>query len=78
MPRLKLIMALGRVAHLAACEALGFAPKHTPFSHGAFHESGDGRLLVDSYHCSPQNVATGRLSTEMLERLLAEVKGRLD
>jgi len=57
---------------------LGLAESAPPFSHGAFHELAGGRFLVDSYHCSPQNVATGKLSVEMFERLLAKVKRRLD
>lgn len=78
MPRLKVILALGRVAHAAACVSLRLAHPAPPFSHAAFYQVGSGRFLVDSYHCSPQNVATGRLSADMFKRLLAGVKRRLD
>jgi uracil-DNA glycosylase len=78
MPRLRMILALGHIAHMAACMPLGLARPRPAFSHGSFVAVGGGRFLVDSYHCSPQNVATGKLSAEQFQRLLAEVKHRLD
>jgi uracil-DNA glycosylase len=34
----------------------------------------DGRLLIDSYHCSGYNWRTGRLSRESFEAVFAGVK----
>ncbi|WP_348770258.1 uracil-DNA glycosylase family protein [Azospirillum sp. TSO22-1] len=63
-PDLRAVVALGRVAHdavLAASDLRGFA-----FGHGAVHAL--GRLtLVDSYHPSPQNTNTGRLTPAMFD-----------
>ena len=36
-----------------------------PFGHGAIHLLGDGRHVIDSYHCSRYNTNTGRLTPEM-------------
>jgi uracil-DNA glycosylase len=77
MPRLEVILALGRIAHTATCRSLALAPPIPKFSHGSFFAAGSGRLLADSYHCSPQNMATGKLSADRFERLLRNVKHRL-
>jgi len=78
MPRLRVILALGHVAHRAACFALDL-PRPLPlFSHGASFAIGAGLTCVDSYHCSPQNIATGKLSADKFESLLADVRRRLD
>jgi uracil-DNA glycosylase family 4 len=76
MPRLKVILALGRIAHTATCRSLSLAPI-PKFSHGSFFPIGGGRSLADSYHCSPQNIATGKLSADRFERFLSKVKRRL-
>lgn len=38
-----------------------------PFGHNALHDLGDGRVLIDSYHCSRYNTNTGRLTEAMFE-----------
>jgi uracil-DNA glycosylase len=42
------------------------------FGHGAEHSLPDGRVLVDSYHCSRYNTQTRRLTAAMFR----EVVGR--
>lgn len=65
MPNLKVVLALGEVAHQSAVKALGGKlPKHR-FAHGAVHRIHTGYWLVDSYHCSRLNTNTGRLTPEM-------------
>jgi uracil-DNA glycosylase len=76
MRRLKIILALGHIAHTSVCRSLALGQSALPFSHGASHVL-DHKLLVDSYHCSRQNMATGRLSVQAFERLLAQVKRQL-
>ncbi len=69
LPQLKVIIALGRVAHESTVTALGARRAHTPFAHGARHDltGPDGRSLIlfDSYHCSRYNTNTGRLTAAM-------------
>ncbi|MEA2888301.1 MAG: uracil-DNA glycosylase, partial [Bradyrhizobium sp.] len=40
MPRLRAIVALGRIAHESAVKALGLRATAAPFSHGAVHQAG--------------------------------------
>src|SRR5262245_25545975 len=58
MPKLRAIVALGRVAHDTVCSALGASRTAAPFGHGAAHALGQLRLY-DSYHCSRYNTNTG-------------------
>ncbi len=47
-----------------------------PFAHGAVHEL--GRLtLFDSFHCSPLNTHTGRLTPKMFGAVFANVRAHL-
>ncbi len=67
LPNLKVIIALGQIAHQSTLKALGAKlPKH-PFAHNAVHRLHRGPVLVDSYHCSRYNTNTGRLTTQMFE-----------
>jgi uracil-DNA glycosylase family 4 len=73
LPRLRVVVALGRLAFdacLAACPALGIAvPRPRPaFAHGIVHRLGP-LTLIASYHPSQQNTQTGRLTAAMLQRV---------
>jgi uracil-DNA glycosylase len=75
LPRLSVIVALGEIAHQSAIKAMGAKlPKHR-FAHGACHRMLDGRMLIDSYHCSRYNQNTGRLTAEMFEDVFARALG---
>lgn len=76
MPRLRAIVALGRIAHESVVAALGGRRADLPFAHGAHHAVGDLRLY-DSYHCSRYNTNTGRLTPEMFRAVFAEVSAWL-
>jgi len=65
LPNVKVMIALGRIAHDAALRAAGERLAAHPFAHGAVHPLPEGRYLVDSYHCSRYNTNTGRLTAEM-------------
>jgi uracil-DNA glycosylase family 4 len=71
MPELRVLLALGRIAHDAALTALGEKPSRFTFGHGARHEV-QGLTLFDSYHCSRYNTNTGRLTAEMFETVMAD------
>lgn len=63
----RVILALGRIAHGAVLAALGDTAARFAFAHGQVHGLGGGRWLVDSYHCSRQNTNTGRLTPTMFD-----------
>ncbi len=77
MPALKVIVALGAIAHQALLWSYSLKPKSFVFGHNVSHALPDGRLLIDSYHCSGYNWRTGRLSRESFEAVFAGVKARL-
>lgn len=65
LPHLKVVLALGTVAHGAVLGALGVRKAAYPFAHGARHTLPQGLILADSYHCSRYNTNTGRLTEAM-------------
>ena len=67
LPKVRVLVALGQIAHVAAARALGLPPSSTKFGHGAEVEAPDGRILLSSYHCSRYNQNTGRLDAAMFE-----------
>ncbi len=67
----RVILALGLVAHAAVLKALSLRASAHKFAHGAEHALGDGRILVDSYHCSRYNTQTRRLTAAMFESIMA-------
>lgn len=66
-----IVVALGQIAHQSAVKAMGGKLPKARFAHGAEHRMPDGRLLIDSYHCSRYNQNTGRLTPAMLEAVFA-------
>ncbi len=76
MPRLRAIVALGRIAHDSTLKALNLRAAAAPFGHGAVHEAGH-RRLYDSYHCSRYNTNTGVLTTDMFRAVFARVRADL-
>jgi uracil-DNA glycosylase family 4 len=83
MPRLRAIVALGRIAHDSVLRALGRKLSSAPFGHAARHnlsEAINGRsvALHDSYHCSRYNTNTGVLSEAMFCEVFAAIRKELD
>ncbi len=79
LTRARAILSLGGFAWDAVREvvplAYGCPRPDVPFAHGACAPLGPGRpLLWASYHPSPQNTNTGKLSSEMLVDLLARIR----
>jgi uracil-DNA glycosylase len=71
LPQARVLVALGQIAHGAAVRTCGGKPTHYKFGHLAEHTLPDGRILIDSYHCSRYNQNTGRLTAEMFEAVFA-------
>lgn len=70
----RVIVALGRIAHDAVLDATDSARGEYRFGHGAEHALADGRILVDSYHCSRYNTQTRRLTPAMFVTVLARAQ----
>ena len=70
LSRVRLVVALGRIAHESWLKAAGwwtaFEPAERPrFAHGAEARLPDGTILISSYHPSRQNTNTGKLTRAM-------------
>ena len=77
LTRLRVILALGGIAHKAVVAALSQRQPDFPFAHAASHEF-SGLVLTDSYHCSQYNVNTGRLTPAMFDGVFADLRDRLN
>jgi uracil-DNA glycosylase family 4 len=73
MTSLKVVVALGRIAHDSVIVAMGGRPSRFGFAHGAKHVIG-GVTLIDSYHCSRYNTNTRRLTPQMFRDVFAAVR----
>jgi uracil-DNA glycosylase family 4 len=69
LPKVKLLVALGQIAHGSAVRTAGGKLSAFPFGHLAEHQLPDGHTLIDSYHCSRYNQNTGRLTRAMFEQV---------
>lgn len=78
--RPRAILALGGIAmraYLALLKSRGQISSHAefPFGHGASYAlPGDLPRIFASYHPSQQNTFTGKLTEEMLEKVLREIR----
>jgi uracil-DNA glycosylase len=69
LSNVRVVIALGQIAHIAAARALGLPPSGTKFRHGAENAASDGRVLLSSYHCSRYNQNTRKLDAAMFENV---------
>jgi len=70
LPAGTVVLALGAIAHGAVLRARGVKQSAFKFAHAAEHRLPDGRVLVDSYHCSRYNTNTRRLTAEMFRAVV--------
>ena len=70
MPKLRVILSLGLTSHQSVLRTLGHKQAAFKFAHGAVHDMGQGRLLLDSYHTSRYNISTGRLTRPMFAEII--------
>ena len=71
LPNVTTFIALGQIAHQSTVKALGGRLPKAKFGHLAEHRMPDGRVLIDSYHCSRYNQNTRVLTTDMFEAVFA-------
>ena len=77
MPRLAVVLALGRIAHDSTLAALGARRSAYPFAHGARHDPRPGLAFFDSFHCSRYNTNTGKLTPAMFRAVLQAIRDHL-
>ncbi len=79
LPRFRIMLALGRIAHESALRAVNLSPAKFPFAHGGRHAlTPAGRCLFDSYHCSRYNTNTRVLTDAMFREVFAAIRVELD
>ena len=83
LPRVSVVLALGRLAWDACWRVLALRGQPTPrprpaFGHGASVQVAGGPLLLGAYHPSRQNTHTGRLTPAMLEAVFAQARRAVD
>lgn len=71
LEKLRVILALGRIAHQAVLSCFPQGLERKPeFAHGGEFLLPNGLWLVSSYHVSQQNTFTGRLRAPEFDRIL--------
>jgi uracil-DNA glycosylase len=77
MPKLRAVVALGRIAHESFVVANSQRRSQFPFVHGRAHAL-DALTLIDSYHCSRYNTNTGVLTPQMFRDVIAQARKLID
>ena len=77
MKNLKIILALGTIAHQELLKVFNIKLSLHKFKHGNIHSINNNMLLFDSYHCSRYNTQTKRLTTEMFEKVILSIKEKI-
>lgn len=70
---LRVLLTLGQFAWRCALDLVADPPV-PKFAHGAEHLGRDGLVVLASYHPSPQNTNTRRLTAPMFDEVLARAK----
>jgi uracil-DNA glycosylase len=74
LPNVRVILALGKIAHDTMLEFYGLQKAKHSFGHALEYALPDGRILLDSYHVSQQNTLTGKLTIEMFDAVLERAR----
>ena len=75
LPKARVILALGKIAHDALLNHYGLKKSIHLFAHAAEYPLPDGKILLDSYHVSRQNTQTGKLTVKMFDAIIAREVG---
>lgn len=82
LPRVRAVLTLGRIAfteYLRSVDVAGFRPSKYVFRHREQYALGNGLPTVfASYHPSPRNTNTGRLTIEGLSEVVLRIRRFLD
>ncbi len=74
MKNIRVILTLGNIAHKAVLRACDLKQSHFPFIHGAVNSLPGEIALIGSYHCSRYNINTGRLTVDMFDKVMENVR----
>ena len=77
MSNLKIILALGRIAHDSLVKIFNLDRKKYIFKHNhydTFDFDDKSYILMNSYHCSKYNTSTKRLTPEMFEDVFKNIE----
>ncbi len=74
MPNLRVILALGHIAHDTIINHFGLKRGAYKFAHGRHHNLPNGYILVNSYHCSRYNTQTNRLTPAQFRDIFANIQ----
>jgi uracil-DNA glycosylase family 4 len=79
LPRVRVVLALGAIGWAAALQhfarkGLSIPRPRPQFGHGATTLLPGGPTLLGCYHVSQQNTNTGKLTEDMIDRVLAQAK----
>ncbi|MCC6069311.1 uracil-DNA glycosylase [Ferrovum sp. PN-J185] len=75
---LKVILALGKIAHDAVLTVFNEKKSVYPFKHGSVYQLKEKFTLISSYHCSRYNTQTNRLTKDMFYSIFKEINLLLD
>jgi uracil-DNA glycosylase len=70
---IRVLLALGQIAHQAILRGVGLKQTAFTFGHNARHVLPDGRVLIDSYHCSRYNTQTKRLTEAGFHQVFEQI-----
>ena len=73
LPKVKVLLCLGKISHDSTVRALGLRLADHPFGHESEYRIG-ALTLLSSYHCSRYNTNTGRLTESMFESVFDRAK----
>ena len=75
LTRVKVVVALGRIAFDTYLAIQGRTKSKFPFEHGGEYSMGpNGPTLIASYHPSQQNTSTGRLTRPMFDAIFLSAR----
>lgn len=74
MNKLKIILALGHIAHTEVLKVFNKKISEFKFKHGKIYNLSNSISLHSSYHCSRYNTLTKRLTENMFNKVLKEIK----
>ncbi|NHO31585.1 uracil-DNA glycosylase family protein [Acetobacter fallax] len=78
MPNLRVVLALGVLAHNATIAACGVPFSRTGFHHGRITSMPDGLRIADTYHPSRHNIENGLVTPEAFRKLIGEIIAELN
>ncbi len=74
---LKIILALGGLAHRSLLRSYGYKLNQYKFGHNQVHALDNGIKLINSYHCSRYNTQTKRLTESMFHDVFKTIAREL-